>query len=157
MRVLALRKNDNKETPFADMVFKMEERSKMLSECDFVVCSLPATPSTANFLGQDEFRAMPSNSVLISIGRGVAIDEIALDQALEQKSIAGAALDVFREEPLPANSPLWRHDNVLLTAHNADFTGDYCMRGWDVWKANWEAFKAGNAFVTPVAHPSEGY
>jgi len=157
MRVLALRKNNDKEAPYADVVFPLDSSLSMLSECEFVVCSLPNTPSTMNFLGEEEFNAMPSTSVLISIGRGTAIDEVALDQALEKKSIAGAALDVFREEPLDVLSPLWRHENLLLTAHNADFTDDYCMRGWDVWKANWEAYRAGKAFVTAVKTPSEGY
>ena len=101
-------------------------------------------------MGQDEFEAMQPSAVFISIGRGIAVDEDALNRALDSKSIAGAALDVFRTEPLPATSALWDHENVLLTAHNADYTEDYFRRGWEVWMENFEAYANKQPLVTPV-------
>ena len=77
--------------------------------------------------------------VFISIGRGLAVDEEALATALENKSIAGAAVDVFKTEPLPQESRLWQCENALITSHNADFTDDYftlgCVRlPWHVYE-----------------------
>eukprot|EP00966_Prymnesium_polylepis_P078642 1822715-Prymnesium_polylepis.1 len=84
------------------------------------------------------------------MGRGIAVDEAALVEALRAKAIAGAALDVFEVEPLPATSPLWECDNLLLTAHNADYTHDYFELGWKVWAANLDCFLRSAPMATPV-------
>ena len=93
---------------------------------------------------------MKSDAIFISMGRGVAVDEAALHRALTTGQIAGAALDVFEVEPLPAESPLWDVDNLLLTAHNADYTESYFREGWKVWAANLARFTAGEPLATPV-------
>ena len=84
------------------------------------------------------------------LGRGQAVDETALASALASARIAGAACDVFETEPLPPSSPLWDAPNLLLTAHNADFTDDYIELGWKVWRDNCEAAVAGKPLATPV-------
>mmetsp|Transcript_8134 Transcript_8134/g.15089 ORF Transcript_8134/g.15089 Transcript_8134/m.15089 type:complete len:364 (+) Transcript_8134:40-1131(+) len=150
MNVVALRNNPDLLSPLADEVYGFEKRFEMLGKCDFVVCSLPGTEQTDKFMGQDEFEAMQPSAVFISIGRGIAVDEDALNRALDSKSIAGAALDVFRTEPLPVTSALWDRENVLLTAHNADYTEDYFRRGWEVWMENFEAYTNKQPLVTPV-------
>jgi len=100
MKILALKRNVPKQQQqqhqIADAIYSSESACEMLRECDFVVCSLPGTPKTDGFMSSKEFEAMPSHSVFISIGRGSAVDEEALDHALRSGSIAGAALDVFR-------------------------------------------------------------
>ena len=74
----------------------------------------------------------------------------AIARPLCRGGIAGAALDVFVEEPLPAASPLWDFENVLITAHNADLTEDYYKRAWSTWEDNYRCLKGGTAFATPV-------
>ena len=64
--------------------------------------------------------------------------------------MAAAALDVFKTEPLPQSSPLWACDNLLVTAHNADFTEDYVQQGWRVWRDNLRNVQAGQPLATPV-------
>jgi len=80
------------------------------------------------------------------------VNEPDLLQALENDIIAGAAIDVFETEPLPADSPLWDvgDEKLLLTAHNADYTESYFRLGWDVWAANLRAHLLGEPLVTPV-------
>ena len=103
----------------------------LFSQSDFVVSVLPGTEDTRNSIGKAEFSAMKDTSVFISIGRGMVVDEMALNRALESGEILGAALDVYQKEPLPEENPLWERDNLLLTAHNADFTDDYLLTNAD--------------------------
>ena len=93
---------------------------------------------------------MKSSAVFISIGRGAVVDEGALAEALAGGRIKGAALDVFTQEPLPPSSPFWRLANVLITAHNADYTADYLQLGWDVFEENAALFARDEELATPV-------
>ncbi len=86
---------------------------------DHVVNVLPITPATRRMFGAPEFAAMKPTALFVNIGRGATVDEPALIHALESGVIAGAALDVFEEEPLPAESPLWSMPNVLVSPHRA--------------------------------------
>jgi len=83
---------------------------------------MPETPDTEGYFGVEEFAAMRSTARFINVGRGNSVDEAALLAALAQKRIAGAALDVFREEPLSADSPFWRMPCVIVSPH---VSGDY--------------------------------
>ena len=93
---------------------------------DHVVNVLPITPATRRMFGSPQFAAMQPTAVFVNIGRGATVDEPALIQALRGDVIAGAALDVFEEEPLPEENPLWRMPNVLVSPHRA---GDH--EGWE--------------------------
>lgn len=93
---------------------------------------------------------MKPSAYFVSLGRGAVIDEVALDAALREQRIGGAACDVFAAEPLPADSPLWERETMLLTAHNADLTDDYFTLGFGVWRDNLKAFLEGMPLVTPV-------
>jgi phosphoglycerate dehydrogenase-like enzyme len=97
-----------------------------LAMADHVVNVLPITPATRRMFGSSEFAAMKPAAVFVNIGRGATVDEPALIHALERGVIAGAALDVFEEEPLPAENPLWRMPGVLVSPHRA---GDH--EGWE--------------------------
>eukprot|EP01060_Flectonema_neradi_P035371 TRINITY_DN6495_c3_g1_i1.p1 TRINITY_DN6495_c3_g1~~TRINITY_DN6495_c3_g1_i1.p1 ORF type:complete len:356 (+),score=69.74 TRINITY_DN6495_c3_g1_i1:72-1070(+) len=140
MRVVALRRDASKPAKFADVVFPNEQKSEMLSQCDFVVSVLPGTPDTQNFFNKEVFASMKKGCVFISIGRGVVVDEDALADAMESGHIAAASLDVFKTEPLPSESRLWDLDNLLITAHNADKTADFSELGWGIWKDNYQAY-----------------
>ena len=97
----------------------------MLPECDYVAVTAPLTPETAGLIGKREFDLMKPAAVILNVGRGPVINETAMVEALRTRRIRGAALDVFDAEPLPADSPFWALDNVLLSAHCADH-----VEGW---------------------------
>lgn len=90
-----------------------------LATTDVLVDILPGGAETDRAVGAEVFDALPTHAWFVNVGRGVTVDEEALDAALRSRSIAGAALDVFRTEPLPADSPLWRAPNTIITAHAA--------------------------------------
>ena len=117
MNVVALRRNARKPEP-ADNLFDLvlgpydgpilpAHKAALLQQSDVVVCTLPGTEQTRHFMSTAEFAAMRDGAVFVSLGRGVAVDEAALDAALRSGRLGGAALDVFETEPLPAHSPLW--------------------------------------------------
>jgi phosphoglycerate dehydrogenase-like enzyme len=100
----------------------------MLKECDFAVLSLPYTAETHHLIGEKELESMKPEAYLIDISRGNILDHQALIRALENGQIAGAALDVFPEEPLPKDSPLWKLPGVILTPHLSGITPFYDRR-----------------------------
>ncbi len=106
-------------------LYPPEALASMVAECDFVVVTLPMTEANRHVINEAVLQAMKKSAVLINIGRGGVIDEPALISVLASKKIAGAALDVFEEEPLPATSPLWNLDNVILTPHIAGNSARY--------------------------------
>lgn len=102
-----------------DSVYKTEDLDKILASTDLLAMSLPDTPETRDILNKERIALMPRGSFIVNVGRGSAIDEDALAEALESGHIAGAALDVFKTEPLPSDSPLWKTKNLLITPHVA--------------------------------------
>jgi len=102
---------------FFNRLYPIEALHSLLEACDFVVVALPLTDATRHILDEAAFDVMKKSAYLVNVGRGELIDEEALIQALKTKQIAGAALDVFEEEPLPKDSPLWDLENVILTPH----------------------------------------
>eukprot|EP00659_Diplonema_papillatum_P008712 gene8712-13484_t len=103
-----------------------------------------------DFFDEAAFKCMRSDAVFMSIGRGVVVDEDALARVMKTGHLKGAALDVFKMEPLPESSPLWDLENLLLTAHNADKTADFGELAWKVWRKNYDAFIGGKPWATPV-------
>lgn len=124
-----------------------------LREADFVVMAVPNTADTRNLLGRDEIAQMKPASHVVNIGRGSTIDEPALIDALREGRIAGAALDVFAQEPLPADSPLWQlaqQGKVILTPHIAGGTPNYEQRAAGLFAENLRRFIAGEPLVNQV-------
>ncbi len=103
--------------PYVERVYLLTEMDAFLQEVDFLVLALPLTDRTEGILGDREFAQMKQSAYLINVARGPLVQEGALLDALSQERIAGAVLDVFDEEPLPANHPLWEAENVVLTPH----------------------------------------
>lgn len=157
MKVLALRNNPSRTSELADETLGPDRKRELFERSDYVVCALPGTASTADFCGKAEFAAMKRSGVFISIGRGLAVDEVALAEALQSGSILGAAVDVFKTEPLPQESALWNCENLILTAHNADFTQDYFDLGWQVFGHNLDAFLAGADKLATEIDKGAGY
>ena len=111
-----------RENPSFDAIYPMERLPEILSEADVVVLTLPLSEQTRHLMNAEAFSHMKHGSIFINIARGVLVDTDALISALRSK-LFGAALDVFEAEPLPADSPLWEMENVILTPHNS-FVGD---------------------------------
>lgn len=117
-------------------VLTADRLREALPRCDFVVLVVPVTDATRGMMGAAELRAMKREAFLVNIARGSVVDESALITALREGVIAGAALDVFDEEPLPADNPLWTLPNVILTPHVAGEPADYARRVADVFLDN---------------------
>ena len=102
-----------------EQVWPTDRLNELLADSDYVVIAAPHTPETAKLFRTPRFEAMKRSAVLINIGRGAIVDLTDLTAALQSGLIAGAGLDVFETEPLPAEHPLWHMDNVILTPHVA--------------------------------------
>jgi phosphoglycerate dehydrogenase-like enzyme len=114
----------SKTDPIPDRIFPATALKEMLGDVDVMLAAAPLTPQTRHLLGEAEFAVMKASAIVINIGRGPVIDEQALIRALEQKRLAGAALDVFETEPLTPDHPFWEMDNVLISPHCTDRTRD---------------------------------
>jgi len=108
--------------PADETVWPLERLGELLRESDFVVIAAPHTPETVKLFRTAIFQKMKKSAYLINIGRGAIVDLNDLVLALENKMIAGAALDVYEIEPLPPAHPLWKFDNVILTPHVAGYS-----------------------------------
>jgi phosphoglycerate dehydrogenase-like enzyme len=125
--------------PPGDLVYRLyppQALRSMLKECDFVVVAVPLTKATSGLIGAAELEAMKSTACLVDVSRGGIVDQTALIAALRDHEIAGAALDVFAEEPLPADSPLWKFPNVIVTPHIAGISPQYDLRAFDLFAEN---------------------
>jgi phosphoglycerate dehydrogenase-like enzyme len=118
-----------------------------LPDTDVLVMILPNAPDTQNALNAELLALLPSRAWVVNVGRGAIVDEDALVDALRAGSITGAALDVFRTEPLPADSPLWELPNVIITPHTA---GGRPRGAADLVAANLEAYRAGGRLTNEI-------
>jgi phosphoglycerate dehydrogenase-like enzyme len=102
-----------------DKVFPVSELDSILPQTDLLAMSLPATAETRGILSRERIALLPQGAYIVNVGRGSAIDEDALADALDNGHIAGAALDVFQTEPLPPDNRLWKTKNLIITPHVA--------------------------------------
>jgi phosphoglycerate dehydrogenase-like enzyme len=137
MRVIAVRENAKKEKPEGvDTVFPPSALHDVLGQSDFVVMAAPLTPATHRLMNATALAAMRADAYLINVGRGPQVDETALADVLRNRRIAGAALDVFEEEPLPPDSPLWQLENLLVTPHIGSLTEKLWQRHYESFSEN---------------------
>ena len=143
MRVIAAREHVEKGTPEGvEQVFPPSQIDSLLRQSDFVVIAAPLIPATERLINAARLRAMKPEAYLINVGRGPQVDESALLEALRARRIAGAALDVFEHEPLPADSPLWDLDNLLISPHTAGLTEKLWHRHYEHLSANLRRYLA---------------
>lgn len=121
MRVIGTKRTPT-PVPGVERVVPPEQMDEVLREADYVVVLLPVTPQTRGLLGQREFRLMKPTAVFINVARGSIVREADLTRALREGWIAGAGLDVFDEEPLPADHPFYALDQVIVTPHVSGIT-----------------------------------
>lgn len=155
MRVLACRRHPAPEEGIEAVVGPADLR-RILAPAHWVVVSAALTPETRHLIGREELAAMRSDAFLINVARGAVVDEQALLEALRQRRIAGAGLDVFAEEPLPPDHPLWTLDNVLITPHNAGAMRDYTGAALELFLDNLGRFVRGEP-LRNVVDKERGY
>lgn len=137
MRVIAVREHVEKGRPEGvEAVFAPAALDDLLCQSDYVVVAAPLLTATDRLINADRLAKMKSEAYLINVGRGPQVDEAALATALLNRQIAGAALDVFEHEPLPADSPLWRVPNLLITPHTAGLTDKLWHRHYELFSDN---------------------
>jgi phosphoglycerate dehydrogenase-like enzyme len=152
MRIAALRRRPglSAHDPLRPKLYSRDQLRQMMADCDYIVAAAPLTPETRGMIGAAELDAMKPTGVIINVGRGPVIDEAPLITALAEKRIRGAALDVFEQEPLPPDHPLWRLDNVLISPHTADQTEDWLQRATQLFVENFRRFVAGEPLLNVV-------
>ena len=143
MRVIATNAVEIERPDFVDTLWGIDRLDDLLSESDFVVSCVPHTPETFKLINTDQLKRMKETAYLINISRGVVVDLAALTDALQAGEIAGAGLDVFETEPLPADHPLWGMENVIITPHTAGAGPHTADRRIEVVTANLRRFVAG--------------
>lgn len=156
MRVLAVREDVSKGTGGADAVFNSAQIEEVLPQADYVLLCTPVTPATTGIINAARLKKMKPEAYLMNVARGPLIDEPALIAALQEHRIAGAGLDVFVEEPLPADSPFWSLGNVLITPHSAAVTEQLWERHYELIVENLNRFLAGKALLNAV-NTKRGY
>jgi phosphoglycerate dehydrogenase-like enzyme len=122
----------------------------LLKECDYVVVTVPLTSETRGMLGAAQLSALKPSAILIDVSRGGVVDQDALIRALEKGQFAAAGLDVFAEEPLPADSPLWHMPNVLISPHVAGLSPHYVERAFTLFKENLRRYIAGEDLLNKI-------
>ncbi len=128
-----------------------------LGDFDWIILAVPATPETDGMIGAHELAAMKRDAVIVNIARGSVIDQPALIEALEKKTIGGAFLDVTTPEPLPADHPLWALENAHITMHLSGRAQDKMfLRSADRFLKNLDNYRRG-APVAPIFDPVRGY
>jgi phosphoglycerate dehydrogenase-like enzyme len=142
--------------PVSQSAWPMERLPELLAESDYVAIAAPHTPKTEGLFGAAQFARMKPSAYLINIGRGAIVQLDALVEALRAKQIAGAGLDVFEIEPLPAGHPLWQFPNVIITPHIAGTSPRIAERHLGVVVENVRRFAAGEP-LTNVANKREWY
>jgi len=144
MRVIAVREHVEKGTPpGVQAVFAPSAIDEMLKQSDYVVLAAPLVGTTRGLIDAERLAAMKPEACLINVGRGPQVDETALADALRTRRIAGAALDVFAQEPLPADSPLWDIENLLITPHNGSITEKLWHRHYEQFSDNLRRYISG--------------
>jgi phosphoglycerate dehydrogenase-like enzyme len=119
MRVVAVDPVQTHAPEGVEAVWQLDRLPDLLAQSDFVVIAAPHTPETAGLFSRPKFQQMKRSAYLINIGRGAIVELVELVESLRAGEIAGAGLDVFQTEPLPAEHPLWKMDNVIITPHVA--------------------------------------
>jgi phosphoglycerate dehydrogenase-like enzyme len=119
MRTVGFRRTKGQPPEWVDEVHGPERLAELAGQADAMVVSLPLTDQTAGMVDRATIERLPPCCIFVNVGRGGVVDEPALVDALRDRRIAAAVLDVFATEPLPADSPLWTLPNVLVTPHAA--------------------------------------
>jgi phosphoglycerate dehydrogenase-like enzyme len=148
--VTALRRTAAETTSGEWTVAPASRLHEFLPSADVVVVAAPHTRLTRGIIGRAELALMSRDAILVNVSRGQLVDEQALIEALRTESIAGAALDVFVDEPLPPESPFWALPNVIVTPHTSGLRPDHWAAATELFATNIERFDAGEPLLNIV-------
>jgi len=146
MRIVASKRDTTKRYDGSiepDALYATDRLPEMLAESDHVCVAIPLAPNTHHLFNKTLIAHMKPGAYFYNISRGKLVDESALIEALQEGRLAGAGLDVFETEPLPADSPLWAMENVIITPHVAGLTPHYFTRAAALFADNLERYLAG--------------
>ena len=141
----------------AHELFTAEQLHAMLARCDAVVVAAPATPETRHLIDAKALAALPQGAFLVNVARGSLLDEAALIASLESGHLGGAALDVFEQEPLPPESPIWDAPRLLVSAHSSVSVDRYVQDVFACFVDNLERYLAGEPLVNRVDMDALGF
>lgn len=144
MKVIGLRRSPKRDGDPVDEMHTLDQLPALLPQCDWLVLACPYTKETHQLVNAQTLALMPEHAHLINVARGAVCDEQALTAALQSKQIAGAYLDVFEKEPLPADSPLWDIPNVIVSPHNASASAGNDARAARIFIDNLPLYAAGS-------------
>jgi phosphoglycerate dehydrogenase-like enzyme len=156
MRVLGVRKNPQ-PMKYVDQVYGIEEMDAVFQESDYIINLLPLTAGTQKIIDKDYFSAMKKTACFINIGRGPTVNQADLVDALKSNQIGGLVADVYEEEPLPKDSPLWKLENVILAPHIAGVSPNYIKRAMDVIRHNLKVYVSQSGEMMNVIDCMSGY
>ncbi|MSS70098.1 MAG: D-2-hydroxyacid dehydrogenase [Candidatus Latescibacteria bacterium] len=156
MDVVAVRRTPPDSAPEGVTLWGMDRFPDLLARSDVVVASVPLTEETRGMFNRQAFERMKPTALLVNVGRGEVVDTVALVDALRDNKIAGAGMDVFEQEPLPDDSPLWGMENVIITPHIAGNSPDRGGRNQETVLENLRRFVQGQALIGAV-DKSAGY
>jgi phosphoglycerate dehydrogenase-like enzyme len=143
MNVLASDLMVNECPVFVDKLWGLDNMDEVLKESDYLVLIVPLTDKTRGMIGAEQLKKMKPTAHLINVGRGPLVDETALINALKTGVIAGAGLDVFMVEPLPADSELWDMENVVMTPHIGGLSPETRAISYEIFLENFKKFVKG--------------
>jgi phosphoglycerate dehydrogenase-like enzyme len=136
--------------PGVDELYPAERQQQCVAQADYVVVAAALTPETRGMVNRAVFGAMKPEAALINVSRGALVDEPALIEALRSRTIRAAYLDVFVQEPLPSNSPLFDLPNVVITPHNSPYSQNVIDHMVGVFVENFKRYCAGEPLVNVV-------
>jgi D-2-hydroxyacid dehydrogenase (NADP+) len=151
MHVIGVRRSPRRDGDPVDEMHTLAALPQVLARCDWVVLACPYTPQTHRLIHAGTLARLPRGAQLVNVARGAVVDQTALIAALESGQLAGAYLDVFEKEPLPADSPLWELPNVIVTPHNASASSGNDRRAADIFLANLARWARGEPMHNEVA------
>jgi D-2-hydroxyacid dehydrogenase (NADP+) len=128
---------------YIDEMFSSDNIEFAIKDCDYCVLALPLTEKTRNLFSQKVFSCMENKPFFINVGRGELVNDRDLLKSIDNELLSGAVLDVFHEEPLSPDSPLWLHEKVIVTPHISGLTRDYMRKVCDVFAGNWSLWNEG--------------
>lgn len=149
MRVIGVKSNPQ-DVDYVDKVYGEDDMARVFEESDYVINLLPATKKTEKMIGREYFSLMKKTACFINIGRGTTVNEEELIGALQDKVFRAMVSDVFNEEPLPEDSPLWKMDNVILTPHICGASPKYNERSMEIIEHNLKAYLSGDEMVNII-------
>lgn len=154
MQVIGLRRRPE-PVPFVDELLPPEKVNDLCARADYLVICAPYTASTRGVIGAEQFALMKPSAFLINVARGPLVNEAAMVEALRSNRIAGAALDVFDTEPLPAEHPLWDLPNVIISPHMSPSSPLHIVRGTRLFVENVRRYAAGEPLLNQITDPAD--